>query len=432
MSTDLRRERRRVAGRPGAAAVAGILALATVAVAIALWPRPPSPIPPPPTRAAGPTRTGDPPAGPIRPADSERYLTLAKQGIADARRKWWNPQLGWYNDRLYDHDQYPLATIWTLFGLFEAIEGVALAEPTPANRDAVQSFATVAETYYNRSMGGYGPYQGSHTYGDEIWFDDNGWWGLAFVDAYRVTHDRRYLGDAALALRFLDKQGWDAATQRMRWSTRVHEKGSNLETLGGAAALAAELYEYTGKTAFRDSARRYIRAADRRAAPSPSNGRLYGSPDEPPLSYIEGTMIGAKLALCHRGDSRSCADAWRLAIHSYRHWKGRDPFYKPPADTILFRYVLQLATDRRAAAAAARAHVRVAPAGLYAWARRAADDALRKGRIGILFLKFWDGSAAAAHRDGYRSYRYGQLMTHGAPVALFAWLAAVPRLESAR
>ena len=385
----------------------------------------PSPAPPTAT-----TKTGEPIAGqPLLPVDSDRYLTLAKKGIADARDSWWNLEHGWYNDRLDDHDEFPLGTIWTLFGLFEAIEGVAIAEPTPANRAAVRSFAAVAETYYNHAMEGYGPYQGSHTPGDEIWFDDNAWWGLAFVDAYRATGDRQYLGDAELALRFIDKYGWDAKHRRMRWSTRVSDRGSNLETLGGAAALAAELYDHTGRKEFLASARTYVGAMDAHATPNAHNDWLFGSKDEPPLSYIEGTMLGAELALCHRGYRHGCAEAWSLGTHSFKHWKGKDPFYKPPADTILFRYVLQLATDKKAAREAARQRVRAAPGAMYAWARRAASDALRNARVGRLYLKFWDGSPAADHRDGYRRYRYGQLMTHGAPVALFAWLAAVPRLQ---
>ncbi len=411
------------------AAVVTLAVLLVILVLSLQESRSPARLPSPPPPAAT-TKNGDPvPGEPLRPVQSDRYLRLAEDGLADAKRNWWNPEHDWYNDRLDDNDQFPLGTIWTLFGVFEAIDGVAIAQPTDEHKAAVRSFASVAETYYNRSMEGYGPYQGSHTYGDEIWFDDNAWWGLAFVDAYRATGNRQYLDDAALALRFIDKFGWDAAHQRMRWSTRVPNRGSNLETLGGAAALAAELYEYTGGKDYLASARRYVGAMDARATPNSRNGWLFGSPDEHPLTYIEGTMIGAELALCHRGDEHGCAEAWSLATHSFRRWKGRDPFYKPPADTILFRYVLQVAADKRATREALRQHVRVAPGAMYAWARRAASDALRNARIGSLYLKFWDGTQASDHRDGYRRYRSGQLMVHGAPVALFAWLAAVPSLQ---
>ena len=70
-------------------------------------------------------------------------------------------------------------------------------------------------------------------------------------------------------------------------------------------------------------------------------------------------------------------------------------------------------------------HGKVTPRALWKWARKSAEDALNNARVHGLFIKFWDGSKPSSHHDSYRSYRYGQLMTHAAPVALLAWLAAV-------
>ena len=354
------------------------------------------------------------------------YLSLARQGIYNSYRNWWNPGKQWFNDRMNDTDQYPLGTIWTLFPLWEALSGVAIAQPTSAHRNEVAWFANTAETYFNSLMQGYGPYPGSHTR-DEIWFDDNAWWGLGFVDAYRATRDRRYLDDAARGIQFLNSYGWDRKHHRMRWSTAVQNQGSNLETLGGATALAGELYEYTGNKTYRNIARKYIRWADKKGTRRHRGKSLYESRDEPALSYVEGTFIAGHLALCRKGDHRACRRAWSLGAKAYKHWRHRDPFYNPPADSILFRYVLQLAGDKRALRLSREVHPYTTPRQLYEWARRAAEDALNNARVHGLFIKFWDGTAASKHHDGYRSYRYGQLMTHAAPVALLAWLGVVHR-----
>ena len=88
-------------------------------------------------------------AVPAGAATRAHYASVAKKGIADARKHWWNSGHHWYNDRLNDHDQNPLATIWSIVPLFEAIDGQAIGHPTAKNRAAVASFANFAERYWN-------------------------------------------------------------------------------------------------------------------------------------------------------------------------------------------------------------------------------------------------------------------------------------------
>src|SRR5205085_2548579 len=185
------------------------------------------------------------------------FLKVAKQGIHNARTHFWNPHEHWYNDRLNDGDQYPQATVWSLSGIFEALDGIQIAQPSKANRHAVREFANHAERYWNGSLaphGGWSPYPGDRGSDAHVWFDDNSWWGHAFFDAYRATHNERYLDDAKKTSDFVDARGWSG--DGMWWETQHQSKSE--EALGGAADLAAEIYAVTGNTKYLDRARKYI------------------------------------------------------------------------------------------------------------------------------------------------------------------------------
>ncbi len=348
---------------------------------------------------------------------SSDFLTLANQGIKDARAAYWNSHERWYNDRLNDGDQYPLATVWSIVPLFEAVDGVAIADPSKSKRQAVRNFALFAERYWNGDLqphGGYAPYPGDRGASDHVWFDDNSWWGLAFVDAYRATHNKRFLDDARRASDFIDARGWDGGNG-MWWETQ-HE-GHSLEALAAASALAAEIYENGGGAKYGRIARKYLAWATGHAHRTwswVSGYGLYASSTQPVMTYVEGAMLGAQLALCRTGDSTACRRAEGIGASARDWWPHTLPNFAPQMDTILFRYLVQLgAQDHNPA--------------WWDWARRNADAAISHARVGRLYLKFWDGSSVTAGQHSSLQMRYGQIQTHSAAVALFAWLAAVKR-----
>ena len=348
---------------------------------------------------------------------SNDFLTLANQGISAAHGAYWNSHERWYNDRLNDGDRYPLATVWSIVPLFEAVDGIAIANPSAAKRRAVRSFGLYAERYWNgdlRPHGGYAPYPGDRGADDHVWFDDNSWWGLAFVDAYRATHNRRFLDDARRALDFVDARGWDGGNG-MWWETQY--TGHSLEALGAAAALAAEIYEHGGGARYGRIARKYIAWANGHARKTwswVSGYGLYTNSSQPVMTYVEGAMLGAHLALCRRGDATACRHAEGIAASARDWWPGTLPNFAPQYDTILFRYLVQLS--------AYDGNPR-----WWDWARQNADAAIRHGRVGRLYLRFWDGSSVTAAQHSSLLMRSGQIQTHSAAVALFAWLAAAKR-----
>lgn len=352
-------------------------------------------------------------AGAAQAASRAHYRSVAGEGIADAKRHWWNSEEHWYDDRLHDGDAHPLATIWSIVPLFEAIDAAAIADPSKARLKAVRSFAAKAERYWNPNVaphGAYAPYLGDRNGGETTWFDDNGWWGLAFVDAYRATGDDRYLDDAARALRFVDARGWDGS-HGMWWNTdRPHH---SLEALSSGAALAAELYQHTGKSSYRKLARKYVGWAEEHARKSQRG--LYATDEQGVMSYVQGAMLGAHVALCRKGDKTACERAHDVAQACFEKWEGRSPDHAPQFDTILMRYLLQLGDVDH-------------DPTWYKWVRRVADRAEDRARTGDgLFLRFWDGSKPAEHGDGAGGFESGMLQTHAATVSLFAWLGATRR-----
>jgi rhamnogalacturonyl hydrolase YesR len=190
------------------------------------------------------------------------YLALARQGVTQTSR-WWDSKLHWYVAVLDDHNRLPLAKLWDTNGLFEALDEIAIAHPTAQNLAAVTSFANGSERYWNRYLRpvpGYAPYPGDSSPQQQTWFDDNGWIGLAFLDAYRATGTTRYLSDAERAFTFIASGGWDARAGGMWWST-AHPWRSG-EALAADADLAARLYRATGKGTYLKAADKYIGWAD--------------------------------------------------------------------------------------------------------------------------------------------------------------------------
>ena len=356
------------------------------------------------------------------------YLSLAKQGIGQAHKFYWVKSAHWYNDSLAGNDVPPLARAWSIVPLAEAIEGVALAQPSKANRNAVKSFDKFAEKYWNKDLkphGGYAPYPGDRGAGDHVWMDDDSWWGLQFVDAYRVTHNRRWLKDARRASDFVDARGWAGTAGGlaggMRWNTfqfdrsqhTVANSTKSLEALAAATALAAEIYQYTGTTKYRDRAHKYLDWANTNAR---DQRGLYENSTQPVMTYVEGPIIGANVSLCKKGEKLACGQAELIARAMYDRTNGADPNFGPQFDTIFFRYLVQLANfDHNAL--------------WWNWASLAAQDAIRNAhdtKHPTLYLKFWDGTPVTAPQHQTLQMKYGQIQTHSAPVALFAWLAAFP------
>jgi hypothetical protein len=353
-------------------------------------------------------------AAPVLGAAQARYLALAVTGVARAKQRFRDVHGHWYDARLGDRERYPLATIWDIVPLFQSLDAIAIAQPSAHNLAAVRSFAAGAERYLNsglRPLAGYSPYPGDRERDTETWFDDNGWWGLAFVNAYRATGSRRYLRDAERALRYIAAAGWDPQRGGIWWNTHHPYKAG--EALASGTLLATLLYAETHSSFALAQAQKYLAWANTTGF-SAANGLYAASNIEPtPIDYIEAPLIYAQALLCRlQGSQPLCERAEQLTRTALARF-GYLLDFSPQYDAIYLQWMLALYGldgDRT----------------LYELAADNARDAQTRALNGEgLYLLSWNGEVLP------RKYALpGMLQTQAATTSLFAWLAVYPPPQS--
>jgi hypothetical protein len=337
------------------------------------------------------------------------YLALALSGAHRADSSWWDARRGWYRERLGGWGWAPLATLWGSVHLFEALAAIELASPSLGHLQQVKDFARGAERYWNPDLpggGGFGAHPDQRGDWRHAWFDDNGWLGLAFLDAYRATRDPRHLWNARRAYRFIARTGWDPDAGGVWWDTNQTFKAG--ESLATATLLAVQLYGFTGE-------RFYLRDAQGMAEWGRTNtwndqDNLYSrhETDATSMPYVQAPMAAADVALCHLlRDPSLCERGEAVADAAARRFP--DLEMGPQYDAMYLRWMLYLyALDRNprwygiAVASAARAQA------------NAGDG---RGR----WLRAWDGSSLLLHGADP-----AMLQPHAATTSVFAWLAATP------
>jgi Glycosyl hydrolase family 76 len=343
-------------------------------------------------------------------ASQQHYLTLAQTGVARAEQRFGNDRLGWYDARLGDRERYPLATIWDIVPLFQSLDAIAIAQPTQANRRAVARFAKGAERYLNRGLRpvpGYSPYPGDREADTETWFDDNGWWGLAFVNAYRATGTRRWLIDAERALRYVAAAGWDSEGGGIWWNTTHPYKAG--EALASDTLLATLIYQQTHSRFALAQALKFLAWGNTEGF-STADGLYAGSSlNSTPIDYIQGPLIYAQALLCTETTTPSdCQWAEQLKGTAMRRF-GQTLDFSPQYDSIYLQWMLALySIDHDAALYALAAEN----------AREAQTHALNDEG---LYLLSWKGETLPA-----QDAEPGMLQTQAATTSLFAWLAVYP------
>jgi hypothetical protein len=360
--------------------------------------------------ASSPSPSTTAPAPVALTGAQQHYLSLARAGVAQAQKRWRDRRLGWYDSRLGDREHYPLATIWDSVPLFESLDAIAIAQPSAADRHAVASFAAGAERYLNRGLRplpGYSPYPGDREANTETWFDDNGWWGIAFMQAFRATGTHRYLTDAQRALRYIAAAGWDPNGGGIWWDTDHPYKSG--PALAADTLLAALVYQQTGSAFALEQARKFLTWANTAGFASSEGLYADSSVSDTPVDYIEGPLIYAQALLCRlTGTHSECERADELKATALRRF-GYTLDFSPQYDAIYLQWMLAL-------------YALEGDTPLYRMAAANAHNAQTRAANGEgLYLLSWDGETLPR-----TDAQPDMLQTQAATTSLFAWLAVYP------
>lgn len=365
------------------------------------------------------TGTAHAAAWPALPSNEEvaeqraALLAAAEQGIADARRRWWDDAAAWYTDFLFPaSEDENLARLWSVYPLLEALAGVEAAQPTPDHLAALRRVAdTLAGRYWNpdlKPVGGYSWYPDLKNPLSGAFFDDSGWLGVAYVDVYEATHDPKYLNEAHRAFVFIVGAGWDPREGGVWWETAHSYK--TIEPLAAAVLIGTELYKVRHKRWYLNWVDKLLTWADANSFNRARGLYQRSATDDTVMNYVQGLMIVATQELCIAakrprlcGKARQLADAAAVAFPS-------DWWWAPQYDVVYLRWMLEyyrLTGDPR----------------WYALAFKNARLALENSsdQDNGLYTHGWDGRWIA---DG--------LEEHAGNVALMAWTAALAGRVSTR
>jgi hypothetical protein len=341
------------------------------------------------------------------------YAGLAESGLRHAAL--WKAG-DWYCEYLRcrcpkcANGYYPLATIWGSVPLFEAADAREQSDPTPAHRAQVNRFGHEFERYWNPHVHGFAPYPHDRGADVETWFDDNGWIGLAFLEAYRATKERSYLRDADSAFTFAVRHGWDASGGGGMWWNTEHPYHSG-PALASQSLLGMLLYGEDHEAWQLEAVKTFIDWAN--AEDAHDERQLYLEKPTDPNSvndYVQAPLVYAQLLLCQDGGGQAyCERAGRVAATMSEQNVNRTGYrcnYGPEYDAIYLQWMMAYGQ-----AVGDPYWVRLAELNAAAAARHAPD------REGVWLNSWWGGPIEDPETHP------GMLRTMSATTSLFAWLA---------
>jgi hypothetical protein len=334
------------------------------------------------------------------------YQQLAEAGVRQAAH--WG-RGSWYCEYLRcAHGPYPIVTIWGEVPLFETADALETASPSAAHKALVDHFARANESYWDRKLGGYAPYPGDRAGNVRAFFDDNGWEGLAFLNAYKATHERRWLADAQRAFHFIASRGWDRDGGGMWWNTS-HPYHSG-PALAADSLLGILLYGEDHERPQLEDVTMYVNWANANDNHDEREFYLDMPNDSESVSdYVQAPLIYAQYLLCKDGEGEGyCVQAGRLAAtlaEQHVDAYGYEYNYGPEYDAIFMQWMTAYGQATGEPYWLTLAEVNAAAA---------ATNAANQG--GLWLSSWWGGDIADPETHP------NMLRTMAATTSLFAWV----------
>ena len=335
------------------------------------------------------------------PADKALRAQLVQDvesGIKAVGARWgWS---GWYQDI---HGVPGWSSIWDTVQLFEAYAGLEAAAPSTRHRNMLVWFGAKSEGYANpdldHGLGGFSTGYASRGDQGTTWYDDNGWLGLAFFDAYQETHLARFLHDAESAFRFAYAAGWDPVHGGIWWNSKRTVKCA--ESVNTTALLAVLLYEAHAGTSYLTAAKRLIAWADANLVDQASGLYENHPGSHVTISYLESPMLSAFIRLCN-GQHLYCSRVTPFTAAMLKAYGGA-LHQVPQYDAMYLRY----AVDAYQLTGAPRVYD-IAVRNAQQIEQNAVDQ-------DGYYLRAWDGSMT--------SIAPGLISVNGAALEALAWTA---------
>jgi hypothetical protein len=280
------------------------------------------------------------PAAAQSPATSQTapldYPAAAREVMEHIHKTFYLPDQGLYAHSLKQrHPDY----MWGNGVMFTALLGAARHEPK-SYRPQLAMFFKAMDRYWDAKVKipGYEP-SPTRGGGNDKYYDDNAWMVIAYVEAFEMTQDRRYLQRAEQTLRFV-LSGWDDERGGGIWWHEGHKAGSKNTCANAPAAVGclviAKHLPPAKATASVDTARKIVdwttttlQAKDGLFADSihVETGKLNGAK----LTYNTALMIRAYLGLYRAtGEEEFLRQAQRSAKASDWFLSKQRPAYRDP------------------------------------------------------------------------------------------------------
>ncbi|MBN8596403.1 MAG: hypothetical protein J0L78_01890 [Planctomycetes bacterium] len=255
----------------------------------------------------------------IRPAQATKFLDAAKTVTASIQEKLFLEQSGLYAQSLEKREP---EFMWGNGVMFSALVAAARHDPE-TYMPVMNRFFTAMDRYWDAKskIPGYEPAPTSGN-GNDKYYDDNQWMVIAFMEAYDLTQDEKFLNRADETLKF-SLSGWDDQLGGGIWWHEQHKDGSKNTCANGPAAVGclrvarARDTDANVKWAHKIAKWTTEHLQDRDGLFFDNQKVADGKIDKTKWTYNTALMIRAYLGLWRAtGDTRMLAEAKRVGAAS--------------------------------------------------------------------------------------------------------------------